>query len=178
MMTLRLPNISRTAHNCKYRPVPIGKTDRYTWFKVGPALVSSHGMGQPSFSILLHEVTKLLSYAEAEDVTYFRLGSSGGVGVPPGTVVLTTEAVDGEIKPQYSLPILGNMVHRRTTVVPGVVDDIVASNAAAEVPKSIVTGKTMSADCFVCVGPVLPPCICLCCHRAFVCVAIVHLLVS
>lgn len=37
-------------------------------------------MGQPSFSILLHEVTKLLSYAEAEDVTYFRLGSSGGVG--------------------------------------------------------------------------------------------------
>jgi uridine phosphorylase len=43
---------------------PSGKTDRYTWFKVGPVIVSSHGMGMPSISILLHEVAKLLKYAE------------------------------------------------------------------------------------------------------------------
>lgn len=46
-------------------------------------------MGQPSISILLHEVTKMLEYAEATDVTYFRLGSSGGIGVEPGSVVVT-----------------------------------------------------------------------------------------
>jgi len=131
-------------------PAPLGKSDRFTWFKVGPVLVSSHGMGQPSFSILLHEVTKLLHYAGAEDVTYFRLGSSGGIGVEPGTVVVTTEAMDGEIKPQYTLPILGRPVSRPTQIDATLVADIVAS--AGRLPDAagtpVVTGRTMSADCF------------------------------
>ena len=37
----------------------------------------NHGMGQPSASILFHEITKLLHYAGAEDVEYFRMGTSG-----------------------------------------------------------------------------------------------------
>ena len=41
-------------------PVPLGKTDRFSLFKVGPILMSSHGMGQPTLSICLHEITKLL----------------------------------------------------------------------------------------------------------------------
>ena len=69
-------------------------------------LISSHGMGMPSMSILLHEVTKMLHYAKATDVTYFRLGSSGGIG-EPGTVVLTTQGLNGLMEPHYSLPILG-----------------------------------------------------------------------
>ena len=74
------------------KPSVIGDTKRYAGlFKVGPVLISSHGMGMPSMSILLHEVTKMLHYSKATDVTYFRLGSSGGIGVDPGTVVLTTQ---------------------------------------------------------------------------------------
>ena len=38
---------------------------------------------------------------------YFRLGSSGGIGVPPGTVVLTTEAMNGLIKPEFNIAVLG-----------------------------------------------------------------------
>jgi hypothetical protein len=56
------------------RPSAIGKTDRYSMFKVGPVLISSHGMGQPSMSILLHEVAKLLDYAGADDPVFIRLG--------------------------------------------------------------------------------------------------------
>ena len=59
-------------------------------------------MGQPSVSILLHEVTKLLEHAKATDVTYLRLGSSGGVGVEPGTVVVTTDGVNGMVEPVYA----------------------------------------------------------------------------
>ena len=73
------------------RPSAIGKTDRYSMFKVGPVLISSHGMGQPSMSILLHEVAKLLDYAGAVDPIFIRLGTSGGLGVKPGTVVVTNE---------------------------------------------------------------------------------------
>jgi len=35
---------------------PIGKTDRYVMYKVGPVLMANHGMGMPTTSILLHEV--------------------------------------------------------------------------------------------------------------------------
>lgn len=68
---------------------PIGKTERYSLFKVGPVIAVNHGMGmspwithhtccfvfefffffwspgQPSLSILLHELAKLLMYAGA-----------------------------------------------------------------------------------------------------------------
>ena len=76
------------------RPSAIGKTDRYSMFKVGPVLISSHGMGQPSMSILLHEVAKLLDYAGAVDPVFIRLGTSGGLGVKPGTVVVTNEGAE------------------------------------------------------------------------------------
>ena len=39
-----------------------------------------HGMGVPSVTILLHEVFKLLQYAECEDVRVIRIGTSGGIG--------------------------------------------------------------------------------------------------
>lgn len=127
---------------------PIGKTDRFTWFKVGPVIVSSHGMGQPSISILLHEVTKLLSYAEATDVMYFRLGSSGGIGVPPGTVVLTTEAMDGQVKPQFTLPILGKLVSRPTKLDESLIDELEACAATGEDVIAVAKGRTMATDCF------------------------------
>ena len=133
------------------RPAPIGKTDRFSMFKVGPVLMSSHGMGQPSFSILLHEVTKMLSYAGAKDVTYFRLGTSGGLGVPPGTVVVTTKGVDGTLDPTYRLPICGKIVERPSEVQASLVDEIIASveqGGPALRAINVTPGRTMAADCF------------------------------
>lgn len=37
-------------------------------------------MGIPSVTILLHEVFKLLQYANCEDVRVIRIGTSGGIG--------------------------------------------------------------------------------------------------
>ena len=56
-----------------------------------------------SVSIMLHETIKLLHHAQATDVTIFRLGTCGGLGLQPGTVVLTTEAVDGTLRPYLTL---------------------------------------------------------------------------
>ena len=58
---------------------------------------------------MLHETIKLLYYAKATDVTIFRLGTSGGLGLQPGTVVLTTEAVNGLLQPYLSLVITGRV---------------------------------------------------------------------
>jgi uridine phosphorylase len=57
-------------------------------YKIGPILAFSHGMGCPSVSIALHEVAKLLAYAGAR-ASFIRMGTSGGVGLPPGSVVLS-----------------------------------------------------------------------------------------
>jgi len=125
-------------------PEPIGKTDRYTIFKVGPVLIANHHMGMPTTSILLHEITKLLSHAGARDPLYIRMGTSGGIGVEPGTVVVATEAMNGLLKPEYTLSILGEPVSRPSVYNPDIVQEIIAS--ATEVP--IIAGRTMGTDCF------------------------------
>ena len=49
-------------------------------YKVGPALIMNHGMGFGSLSIAMHELIKMLHYADARDVSFLRLGTCGGVG--------------------------------------------------------------------------------------------------
>ena len=76
-----------------------------------------------------------------------RLGSSGGIGVAPGTVVLTTEGLSGTMEPEYSLPILGKQVSRPAKTDPEVVAAIEAV-ARDTVDYDVVPGKTMAANCF------------------------------
>lgn len=123
---------------------PIGGTDRYHMYKVGPIVSVSHQMGMPSFSILLHEITKLLNHAGAKDVVYIRLGTSGGVGVPGGTIVVTSTPVNGYLEPNYELVSLGKLVKRPSELDEQVRKDIVALKGNFDV----VEGKTMSVDCF------------------------------
>ena len=75
---------------------------RFCMYKVGPVLSVSHGMGVPSLSIMLHEVIKLLSYAGAQDPVVIRIGTSGGIGITPGTVVVSNGALNGLLKPEHT----------------------------------------------------------------------------
>lgn len=77
------------------------QSDRYAMYKVGPVISVNHGIGCPSISILLNELIKLIHYAGCKDVTFFRIGTCGGVGVDPGTLIVTSEAVDGMFRPEY-----------------------------------------------------------------------------
>ncbi|XP_040296727.1 uridine phosphorylase 2 isoform X2 [Bufo bufo] len=89
-------------------------TDRYSMYKAGPVLSISHGMGIPSISIMLHELIKLLHHAKCRDVTIIRIGTSGGIGIEPGTVVITDIAVDAFFRPQFEQAILDKVVIRNT----------------------------------------------------------------
>lgn len=123
---------------------PIGSTTRYHMFKVGQAISVSHQMGMPSFSILLHEVTKLLKHAGAKDVTYIRVGTSGGVGLPGGTIVVTERPLNGYLEPYYDLVSLGKLIKRPAELDKGVRDALIALKG--DFP--VVAGDTMSVDCF------------------------------
>lgn len=87
-------------------------SDRYVLYKVGPVISVSHGMGIPSLSILIHEILKLLQHADCDpnNVTFFRLGTSGGLGLEPGTVVISESAVDGILRSYMEIPTLGMII--------------------------------------------------------------------
>lgn len=87
-----------------------GGSDRYVLYKIGPVLSVSHGMGIPSLSIVFHEILKLLHHAGATDVKFFRLGTSGGLGLEPGSVVISQTAKDGLLRPYMEVATLGMML--------------------------------------------------------------------
>lgn len=60
-------------------------------------------MGVASIGILLHEMIKLMYHAKCKDPVFFRIGTCGGLGVEPGTVVISDQAVDGLGNHHYSV---------------------------------------------------------------------------
>jgi len=123
------------------------RSHRYAMYKVGPVLSISHGMGIPSASILLHEVIKLMYHAGVKDPIFFRIGTCGGIGLPPGSVVVTDEALDGRQRPTLDTIILGKIVSR-----PAVLDQQLTQQilALGQPDDGFLTakGKTISTDDF------------------------------
>uniref|UniRef100_F7FUC7 Uridine phosphorylase n=3 Tax=Callithrix jacchus TaxID=9483 RepID=F7FUC7_CALJA len=117
-------------------------TDRYAMYKVGPVLSVSHGMGIPSISIMLHELIKLLYHARCSNVTVIRIGTSGGIGLEPGSVVITEQAVDTCFKAEFEQIVLGKRVVRKTDLNKQLVQELfVCSTELSEFPT--VVGNTM-----------------------------------
>ncbi|XP_059150240.1 uridine phosphorylase 1-like isoform X2 [Physella acuta] len=94
--------------------------ERYSGFKVGPILCVNHGIGNPSLSVMLHEVFKLLHKAKCHDVTLIRIGTCGGIGLP------------------LKLP---------TDVDPELVQELI-QDRAPEDTFDVIAGKTYCADDF------------------------------
>lgn len=67
-------------------------------------------MGVPSIGILLHEMIKLMYHAKVKDPVFFRIGTCGGLGLEPGTVVISDDAVDGLGNHYHSVVSLKNFI--------------------------------------------------------------------
>ncbi|OWF54927.1 Uridine phosphorylase 1 [Mizuhopecten yessoensis] len=122
-------------------------TDRYCVYKAGPVLSVSHGIGMPSLSVVFNEIVKLMHYAKCRDVTFFRIGTSGGIGVEPGSVVLTEKAVDGEFSHFYKMFILGKRVERPAIVDEDLIRDLEACGRDDD-DFQTVKGTTMCTEDF------------------------------
>lgn len=123
---------------------PIGKTERYTLYKVGPVISAAHGIGMPSLSVFMHEITKLLHYAACVNPVLLRIGTSGGIGLEPGTVVVTEEALNAGLEGFYELFILGERKRFSARFNHGINAQIMLANKSLRV----VSGKTVAANCF------------------------------
>ncbi|NXW06513.1 UPP2 phosphorylase, partial [Fregetta grallaria] len=117
-------------------------TDRYAMYRAGPVLSISHGMGIPSISIMLHELIKLLHHAKCRDVTIIRIGTSGGLGIEAGSVVITDTAVDSSFKPRFEQVVLDDVVVRSTELDKDLTEELLA--CSKEIPDfPTLIGHTM-----------------------------------
>merc|ERR1712137_818757 len=129
-------------------PEPVGKTERFSLYKIGPVISASHGIGMPSMLILLHEVAKLLHYAgcKNEDVTFIRIGTSGGIGSEPGTIICSTAGCMGTLDPVYESIELGERKYYGAELNAVVRKGVAAAAKKINVP--VVEGMTMGTDDF------------------------------
>lgn len=81
------------------------KEDRFVTRYTAGVLFASHGMGMPSASIALQELMRMVFFLKRGDLTamdevfWCRVGTSGGVGLPGGTVVVSSEGLMADLKP-------------------------------------------------------------------------------
>jgi uridine phosphorylase len=86
----------------KFTYQPIYKTERFHMYKVGLTLIISIGVGMPSLLIGMNEVTKILMHIKHFDVTFFKIGFAGGIGVNPGDVIISNNVVNGKFEAIYN----------------------------------------------------------------------------
>ncbi|CEF67115.1 Nucleoside phosphorylase domain and Uridine phosphorylase, eukaryotic family-containing protein [Strongyloides ratti] len=127
-------------------PIDLSKSDRYCLYKTGKVLWVNHGIGAPSLSVMLNEIIKLLHYANCKDVSFIRLGTSGGIGVEPGTVVISSGALNGELKQEYNQWIMGKKVSRPCVVDEKLQSEIIETANLINIPQC--SGLTLCADDF------------------------------
>ena len=81
------------------------KEDRFVTRYTAGILFASHGMGMPSASIAVQELMRMVYFlkrgdlADIDDIFWARVGTSGGVGLPGGTIVVTTEGLMADLRP-------------------------------------------------------------------------------
>lgn len=124
----------------------LSRTDRFCLYKTGQVIWVNHGMGLPSLSIMLNELFKMLHYAGVTDVTLIRIGTSGGVGIEPGTVVISNGAINSQLRETYDLDINGV-----PTSFPCPLDQKLAEDlykVARELGYNAEIGKTLCANDF------------------------------
>ncbi|XP_062124142.1 uridine phosphorylase 1 [Drosophila sulfurigaster albostrigata] len=146
-LALYLRNVLGNSDTSK--PIDLAEAGhRYALFKEGPVLLASHGVGSSTASVVLHELLKLLKYAKCQDPVIIRIGTCGGVGVAPGTVVVTKNAFNGYLRNEHEIPILGKRVVRPAYFPEQVIQDILKHGNRTEDGFDTIIANTMSTDCF------------------------------
>ncbi len=132
--------------------IALPKEERFTTRYCAGVLFASHGMGMPSASIAVQELMRLVYFLKRGDldalaeVFWARVGTSGGVGLPGGTIVVTTEGVMADLRPYRVLNGGMGEYWFDSTFPRDVAEDIVAANSSSGL--NVVLGKTVAGNEF------------------------------
>ncbi len=132
--------------------VALPKEERFVTRYCAGVLFASHGMGMPSASITVQELMRMVFFLKEGDqdamseIFWARVGTSGGVGLPAGTVVVSTEGVMADLKP-YRVLNGGAGEHWFDSSFPvDVAQAVVAASAGSGIPVQL--GRTVAGNEF------------------------------
>ncbi len=129
------------------------KEDRFTARYCAGVLFASHGMGMPSASIALQELMRLVFFvkrgdlAALDEVFWCRVGTSGGVGLPGGTVVVSSEGLMADLKP-YRVLNGANGEYWFDGSFPAATTAAIIAASEGVVDFSVLSGKTVAGNEF------------------------------
>ncbi|MCB0915255.1 MAG: uridine phosphorylase [Actinobacteria bacterium] len=132
--------------------VAFPKEDRFVTRYTAGVLFASHGMGMPSASIALQELMRMAFFLKdgdldaLDEVFWARVGTSGGVGLPGGTVVLSSEGLMADLRPFRLLRGLSGEYWFDGAFPEATRQAILDANADAGIP--LETGKTVAGNEF------------------------------
>jgi len=125
--------------------IPIGSKEYFELTRVGKVAVCSHGMGLASIAICLNELTGMLQEAGSEEISFIRIGSSGGIGVPGGALVVTTSCLSEDLTTKLHIISEGKDVALDLGAPYELAEEMRAAN---EGKLPIVLGKTVSGGTY------------------------------
>jgi len=132
--------------------IALPKEDRFVVRYCDGVLFASHGMGMPSASIAVQELMRMVFFLKGGDhdamseVLWARVGTSGGVGLPAGTVVVSTDGVMADLKPHRLLQGGSGEYWFDGTFPRSVADAIEAASRGSGIP--IELGRTVAGNEF------------------------------
>lgn len=132
--------------------IGLPKEERFTTRYCAGVLFASHGMGMPSASIAVQELMRMVYFlkrgdlAALDEIFWARVGTSGGVGLEGGTIVVTTEGVMADLRP-YRVLNGGMGEYWFDSAFPAdVAQAVLAANADSGL--NLATGKTVAGNEF------------------------------
>lgn len=132
--------------------VAFPKEDRFVTRYTAGVLFASHGMGMPSASIAVQELLRMTFFLKRGDLDaldglfWCRVGTSGGIGLPAGTVVVSSEGLMADLRPYRLLKGGAGQYWFDGHFPVATIEAILVANEGADFP--IVSGKTVAGNEF------------------------------
>eukprot|EP00484_Ammonia_sp_Unknown_P014474 CAMPEP_0197061044 /NCGR_PEP_ID=MMETSP1384-20130603/133000_1 /TAXON_ID=29189 /ORGANISM="Ammonia sp." /LENGTH=337 /DNA_ID=CAMNT_0042496561 /DNA_START=12 /DNA_END=1025 /DNA_ORIENTATION=+ len=125
----------------------IGDSEFFSIYRAGTVLTCSHGMGLSSVCIFLNELLRIMSISQNNEYEIIRLGSSGGIGVSGGTLVVSTHALDPvTMKPEWVYYSCGHEIKQECIFNPQICKRLYTISKAKQF--NVEYGKTVSAESY------------------------------
>ncbi len=119
----------------------------YACYRVGNILSVSHGMGHASMMTVLHDLSKLMYFSNNTELEYIRIGTSGGIGISPGTVIITDESYMPDLNKGCKGYELGNEIIYPTHMNAQLNQRILDAQPQ-DLPFEVLRGNSIAADDF------------------------------
>ena len=143
----KLANTLLNIDNRFFTLINLTGTNSFVAYRVDDVLCVSHGMGNTSILTFLHNITKVLYYAGNTDLEYIRVGTSGGIGIPPGSVVLTNTAYMPNLIAGYTISAIGNDIIYPTNMNKQL-NQLILMAQPSNLAFRILEGNTIAANDF------------------------------